>query len=71
MLYYKCPTCKIILANKQILYEKKLEEICNNNKMNDNEKSTNKKKILDELELHRPCCRMRMMGNIKLINIVK
>ena len=70
MLYYKCPTCRTILANKQLVYEKRLEQICNSNKSK-NEQDIEKKKLLDELELTRPCCRMRMMGYVKLIDIIK
>ena len=70
MLYYKCPTCRTLLANKQLIYEQKLAEICESNKSK-NEKDNLKKSILDDLELVRPCCRMRMMGYIKLIDIIK
>lgn len=71
MLYFKCPTCKTLLANKQLLYEGKLDSICKNSKMSINEKNNAKMKILDELELHRPCCRMRIMGNVTLIDKIK
>ncbi len=70
MLYFKCPTCRTLLANKQLVYEKRLAEICNSNKSK-NEKDAEKKKLLDELELKRPCCRMRIMGYVKLIDIIK
>lgn len=70
MLYFKCPTCRTLLANKQLVYEKRLKEICNSNKPK-NEKDSEKKKLLDELELHRECCRMRIMGYVKLIEIIK
>lgn len=70
MLYYKCPTCRTLLANKQLVYEKRLAEICDSNKTK-NQKDDLKKKLLDELELPRPCCRMRMMGYVKLIDIIK
>ena len=70
MLYFKCPTCRTLLANKQLVYEKRLKEICNSNKSK-NEKDAEKKKLLDELELPRECCRMRMMGYVKLIEIIK
>lgn len=70
MLYFKCPTCRTLLANKQLVYEKRLAEICNSNKSK-NEKDAEKKKLLDDLELIRQCCRMRIMGYIKLIDIIK
>jgi len=71
MLYFRCPSCKTLLANKQLVYEKKLEIICNNNKLSNEEKNIEKMKILDEIELFRVCCRMRMLTYIKLIDIVK
>ena len=71
MLYFRCPTCKTPLANKQLLYEQKLDNVCNDDKLSISAKNIAKMKILDELELHRPCCRMRIMGYVQLINIIK
>jgi len=71
MLYPKCPSCKTLLANKQIVYEDKMEEICNNDKLTSDAKNMAKRKLLSEIELHRECCRMRMMGYIKLIDKIK
>jgi DNA-directed RNA polymerase subunit N (RpoN/RPB10) len=68
MLYFKCPTCKTILANKQITYESKMDEICNNPTMPEETKNKMKKQILDDLFLHRYCCRMRIMGYVRLID---
>jgi len=70
MLYYKCPTCKTLLANKQMVYEEKLATICNDSKMNDKDKMEAKRKLLDELEIIRPCCRMRVLGYVKLIDLI-
>jgi DNA-directed RNA polymerase subunit N (RpoN/RPB10) len=70
MLYLKCPTCRTILANKQLLHAKRLAEICNSNKSKE-DKNKEKQKLLDELELIRSCCRMRMMSYVKLIDIIK
>lgn len=70
MLYYKCPSCKTILANKQILYEKGLNDICNNTKMSEKEKDMAKRKLLDDLEIKNPCCRMRTLGYIQLIDFI-
>lgn len=70
MLYYKCPTCKTLLANKQIVYEERLIAICNDNKMSDKDKLDSKKKLLDELDVIRPCCRMRLLGYVKLIDLI-
>lgn len=71
MIYYKCPTCKTGLANKELLYKSKLNAICQNSKMGTKEKDAAKRSLLSELELRRPCCRMLVMGNVELINKIK
>jgi len=71
MSYYKCPTCRINHANKIMPYEKELKAICENNKLNNEEKDTQKQKLLTDLELHRECCRSRMMGYIDETKIIK
>lgn len=71
MLYFRCPTCKTELANKQLVYEDKLDKICNNSKMSKKEKDEAKMKLLDDLELVRYCCRMRMMTYTDLNKLIK
>jgi DNA-directed RNA polymerase subunit N (RpoN/RPB10) len=71
MLYFRCPSCKTLLANKQLIFEEKMIEICDNMQYDENQKNKIKKQILDDLELHRPCCRMRIMSYVKLIEIIK
>jgi DNA-directed RNA polymerase subunit N (RpoN/RPB10) len=71
MLYFKCPTCKTILANKQIPFEEGLEKICENSSLTQEERDQKKMELLDQLEVKRMCCRMRMMSYVKLIEIIK
>lgn len=71
MLYYKCPTCKTVLANKQLLYEKELDNICKNTSLSTTEKDKLKSNIMEKIELKNYCCKMRMMGYVKLIDIIK
>lgn len=71
MLYFRCPTCRTLLANKQLVYERRLEEITLDKKLNNTEKDNLKRKLLDDVELSRPCCRMRIMGYVKLIEKIK
>lgn len=71
MIYYRCPSCKTVLANKQPIFEKDMQKICNDNKMSEDQKNNEKRKLLDRLELHRYCCRMRMLTYVDQINIVK
>ncbi len=70
MLYLKCPTCRTILGNRQILFEKGMEEICANSK-SDEELNLQKEKLLDKLEIKRYCCRPRVLCYIDLIKIIK
>jgi DNA-directed RNA polymerase subunit N (RpoN/RPB10) len=71
MLYYRCPTCKSILGNKQIPYESGLNSICDNKKLSEPEQEKQKMDLLDKLEITRYCCRMRMLTYIQLITILK
>lgn len=71
MLYYKCPTCRTKLSNRQLPWEAGLENICMNDKLSDAEKDKAKSKLLDDLKLIRPCCRSRVLGFCNLIYVVK
>ncbi|ARF11777.1 hypothetical protein Klosneuvirus_2_213 [Klosneuvirus KNV1] len=71
MLYFRCPTCKMVLSNKQILYEQRLENISMDNKLTQEQKDAAKRKLLDDLEIKRACCRARTMGYIRLIDLIK
>lgn len=70
MLYFRCPTCKTDFANKQLVYEKELEKICNS-KTTEEQKEKQKMALLDKLEIKRYCCRMRFLTYTKLIEIIK
>lgn len=72
MLYFKCPTCRTVLANKQLIYEQKLEKICNDPKLKGKEKELDeaKAKVLDEIELWRVCCRMRVITYARIVDMI-
>lgn len=70
MLYPVCPTCQNLLADKQLVYEESLDKICNNKKLNDEQKQKEKKKLLDNLGLQRYCCRMRMISYVDQVQII-
>jgi len=70
MLYPVCPTCQNLLADKQLIYEESLDKICNNKKLNNEQKQKEKKKLLDSLGLERYCCRMRMVSYIDQVKII-
>lgn len=67
MIYFKCPTCKTLLANKQIPYEHAMDAICNNINMTEQQKAAAKRQVMDEMEIVRYCCRGRVMGYVRLI----
>ena len=70
MLYFRCPTCKMVLANKQLLFEKKMEEICQSD-MTDEEKEEEKMQLPRELGVKKMCCRMRLLTYVPLITTIK
>ena len=70
MLYFKCPSCRTNLANKQIPFEKGMEKICASAK-SEEEMNKMKEELLDKLEVKRYCCRPRMLCYIDLIKIIK
>lgn len=67
MIYFKCPTCKTLLANKQIPYEHAMDALCNNVNLTEQQRNDAKRKIMDDLEITRYCCRARVMGYVRLI----
>ena len=64
MLYPVCPTCQLLLADKQIPYEKGYEKILNNDKLSNEKKQKEIEELLNNLGLIRYCCRMRMISFI-------
>lgn len=74
MLYFKCPSCKKLLADKQIIFERMLNIICKDEEMgkiSTEEANKLKSKLILSFELERYCCTCRLMTYTKLINIVK
>lgn len=69
MLYPKCPTCRTILANKQLVFEAERDKICDM-KISQKEKDKLMDKLLNDLELIRYCCRQRMITYIPLEEII-
>lgn len=74
MLYLKCPSCKKMLADKQITYETIINRICKDEEMNNistTEANKLKSQLILSFELERYCCTPRLMTYKKLIEIVK
>lgn len=71
MLYYKCPTCSTLFANKQLIWETEKEKICLNSSLSNEQKDKEKRKLLDKLYITRYCCRMRFLGYTDEVNFIK
>lgn len=71
MLYFRCPTCKTLLADKQIYLETEMNNICNNTKITEKEREKLKTALLDKIKLKRYCCRMRALTYIDLVSTIQ
>lgn len=69
MLYLRCPTCKIILGNKQLHFEQEVDRISKSS-LNEQQQNEQKMELLDKLELKRYCCRTLILTYNRLIDIV-
>jgi len=74
MLPPRCFTCGHVLADIELEYEEKLEEIDNNNKLTMEQKMDQKRKIIDKLLpgrwKNRYCCRARLISYVDLVKII-
>ena len=61
MLYPVCPTCQLLLADKQLVFETEFAKISNDSKLSEDKKKKEVEKLLNKLGLIRYCCRMRIM----------
>ena len=74
MLPPRCFTCGHVLADLELEYEEKLLEIDNNIKLSDEQKSEEKRKLVNKLLPgrwnKRYCCRTRLLSYVDLIKVV-
>ena len=64
----RCVTCGHVIADKWEYYKKevaKLQKLADNNKTSE---PIQTKKILDDLDLHKYCCRRMFLGHVDLID---
>jgi DNA-directed RNA polymerase subunit N (RpoN/RPB10) len=61
MIYLRCPSCGYILGNRQIEYEKGLDDIESNLNNDEITKLDLKTKLVESLEIPRYCCKMRLI----------
>jgi len=74
MLYLKCPTCKQILADRQVTYDTIHDSICADEdscKITEQRANELKRELINSLNFERYCCKQRMMTYTKLIEIIK
>jgi len=74
MLYSVCPTCRMLLADKQIPYEKAMNELANkynsNQNLSDEKLSEERRKVFDKLGITRYCCKMRLISYVDHSKVV-
>ena len=64
--YPVCPSCGFLLADKQLIFQKKLFELNENINENKNENKVNTEKILNDLNITKYCCKFRMITSENL-----
>jgi DNA-directed RNA polymerase subunit N (RpoN/RPB10) len=66
----RCFTCGKVIADKWEYYIKRCEELENDEKNKDNKyfKEPFKEKILDELQLHKYCCRRMILSHVDVVD---
>lgn len=70
MLYARCPTCSTAFADKEIPYELEMEKICNA-RLSLEEENKRKEELVNRLGIPNYCCRMRFLGYIDTIKIIR
>lgn len=70
MLYPRCPTCGFLLANLELEYEAKREEICLNPDLTEEEREQQQQALINSFGLKRYCCKMRLLSYTDLIHLI-
>lgn len=72
-VYFRCPTCGSILADKELLWIEFMEKLNNEIHLTEKEKSKRLEDFLDNLGFNPDsyCCRMRIMKSIDYSKIIK
>ncbi len=74
MLPPRCFTCGHVLADLELEYEEKLQEIDNNVKLTTDDKASQKRELVNKLLPGRwklrYCCRARLLSYVDLIKVV-
>jgi DNA-directed RNA polymerase subunit N (RpoN/RPB10) len=70
MLPPVCFTCGHLFADMQVPYENDLAKINNDIKLSEHQKSDMKSKLLNKYHIKNICCRTRVLGYVKLVDII-
>lgn len=70
MFYFLCPTCGTLLADKEIPFTKRFNEINGNDNLNNDQKNKEVKKLLDSMSITNICCRARCLCHVDETKIV-
>ena len=70
MKYVICPTCGKVLADIEIDYEIKSNEIMTQN-IPEEEKLVKRKELIESMGIIRYCCKMRIITQIDPFKIIK
>lgn len=79
IILVRCMTCGKVIADKWLYYKRRVQEYVENGDIKDDDAQqdvVNSKGreprgiVLDELGLHRPCCRRHMLGHTDLIDVI-
>jgi DNA-directed RNA polymerase subunit N (RpoN/RPB10) len=71
MIYPRCPSCGTLIANRQIPYERGLEEIESNPNYDEEMKLEQKQKLIESLNIKLYCCKMRLITYKNKTEIIK
>ena len=75
MLYLKCPTCRKLLGDAQLIFENIFDQICKDEELHIISAEQSKQLKIDLIKSidinSRYCCKPRFMTYKKLIDIVK
>jgi DNA-directed RNA polymerase subunit N (RpoN/RPB10) len=70
MLPPKCFSCGKFLADIQLEYESKKEEIDSKSSLTNEEKKQKKRELLEKLHIRRWCCRSQVITYCDMINVI-
>lgn len=65
----KCPTCRNLLGDKEVPYYNELKNI-NNKNLTNKQKEEAHAKLLNSLNITKICCRMRVINNVRLAELI-